>query len=66
MALLKRINDNGFVPSSLGSIVKKAIFNINNNRTISNTVYDAVDKNLTKISKSRAQDGGKKKTNKLR
>jgi len=65
MALLKKINDNGFVPSSLGSIVKKEIFNINNNRTLSNTVYDAVDKNLTKISKSRAQDGGKKKINKL-
>jgi predicted regulator of amino acid metabolism with ACT domain len=60
MALLKNINDNGFVPSSLGSIVKKENFNINTNRTISNTVYEAVVKNLTKISKSRAQEGGKK------
>jgi hypothetical protein len=66
--LLKKINDNGFVPSSLsGSIVvKKEVFLNSKTHMIVKSIYDAVVKNLTKISKSRAQDGGKKKTKKLR
>lgn len=67
IALLKKINDNGFEPSLSGSVVvKKHIFLNSKTHTLAKSIYDAVAKNLTTISKSRAQDGGKKKTKKLR